>query len=213
MLGAVMVGGPLHGQIHHVRRPEPRVLMVPRKEIFTVAYTTDLDPMMTMPQPHIYELRWYRSERTWMETGRQAAYLCKDEPEQIHPTPERPDDEESVYAARLAAYLWLQACEDALPGCIAPACMSKGRYKFTAAEHGRFAGRWWKPGDEIRLCPEHGDDVYRAQGMYGLDQLPDWLKPDVMLDLLDAVGMGAFADEIYQARGRVMRLKTHEGNG
>ena len=85
----------------------------------------------------------------------------------------------------IVAWVWEQLerglADMALPGCVVPGCNQRGRMTFTAAEQGRLAGREWQPGDEIRLCPRHGHDVYRAQMSQmslGVVQLADWLQPD-----------------------------------
>lgn len=65
-----------------------------------------------------------------------------------------------------------------LPVCVVGDCEAKGHAVFVAAEDGRLAGRPWRKGDEIRLCPKHAHDVYRAQGVYGIEQLAEWLRPD-----------------------------------
>jgi hypothetical protein len=71
-----------------------------------------------------------------------------------------------------------------LPTCIVPGCDDKAPMIFRAAERGRLAGREWQRGQEIRTCPEHGQDVYMAQGARGLNQLAEWLRPDARLDPL-----------------------------
>ncbi len=68
-----------------------------------------------------------------------------------------------------------------LPTCVVPDCTEKAPMVFTADEAGRLAGRQWRKGDEIRLCPPHGSDVYRSAGVYDVDQVAEWLRPDVML--------------------------------
>jgi hypothetical protein len=65
-----------------------------------------------------------------------------------------------------------------LPACVVEDCDEKGHAVFVSAERGRLAGREWRKGDEIRLCPKHAQDVYRAQGVFGIDQLAEWLRPD-----------------------------------
>lgn len=200
---ALMVGGPAHGEAWTVPDPPPWVLMVPREQDWSINAITSMEPS---PPPYQYELRRLNPHRrSWAEWPLDVAYLCMAEPKQLRPPGTR--DLKALYYAQTAQHLWLQAFEaTTLPHCVAPGCTGKGQYKFTAAEPGRLAGRWWEHGDVIRLCPAHGDDVYNAQGVYGLDQLADWLKPDAMLDLLDAVGMSLFAEEITRSRGRAMRV-------
>jgi hypothetical protein len=97
-----------------------------------------------------------------------------------------------------------------LPPCVVPGCEEKAPMVFTAAEHGKLAGKEWRRGQEIRLCRRHADDVYRAQGAYGPDQLAEWLRPDARLDPLDAFAAdyGSLNDsEIHNSRSRMLRLK------
>ncbi len=63
--------------------------------------------------------------------------------------------------------------------CVVAGCPEQARMVFTAAEPGRLAGRDWRLDDEIDLCPPHGLDVIRAQDAYGVDQLAEWLRPEV----------------------------------
>jgi hypothetical protein len=98
-----------------------------------------------------------------------------------------------------------------LPECVVPDCGKKAPTVYRVAEirGGRLAGHEWRHGDEVRLCPEHSYDVLRAQGVYGLDQLADWLKPDVMLDALDVYDAGTDllqGREIERSRSRMLRL-------
>lgn len=98
-----------------------------------------------------------------------------------------------------------------LPECVVPDCGKKAPVVYRVAEirGGRLAGRAYQHGDEVRLCPEHSYDVLRAQGVHGLDQLADWLKPDAMLDRLDEYDAGTnllFGREIEHARSRMLRL-------
>lgn len=69
-----------------------------------------------------------------------------------------------------------------LPLCVVPDCEEKALAVVKAAEDGRLAGRRWRKGDEIRLCPPHCYDVLRSVGVYDVDQLAEWLRPDVRLD-------------------------------
>lgn len=60
--------------------------------------------------------------------------------------------------------------------------------------------------DETRV---HHYDVLRAQGVYGRDQLADWLKPDAMLDPFDAYDAGSdllYGDQIAESRARMLRI-------
>lgn len=72
-----------------------------------------------------------------------------------------------------------------LPTCVVPGCRAKAPWVFKAAERGRLAGRGWEPGDEIRTCPDHGHDIYQAQGVRGRERLAEWLRADAKPDALD----------------------------
>jgi hypothetical protein len=96
-----------------------------------------------------------------------------------------------------------------LPTCVVPGCTEKAPYRFKVAERGNLAGRYWVPGEEIRTCPDHGHDIYAAQGAYGRDRLAEWLRPDAKLDPLDAFDAGTdllHGHEIAQARARMLRV-------
>lgn len=203
---AVMVGGPAHGQAWNIPEPLPRILFVPRREEppSVLDYTAD-GPYKPMPEPHQYALRRYRSNRS---PELQPVYLCMDAPAPKRQLPADPD-QDAIYYARVAESLWHEAVEATIPGCVVPGCHDKGRLTFTAAESGRLAGREWKRGDEIRLCHNHGHDVYCAQGAYGMGNLADWLKPDATWNALDAYDAGTdllFGAEILQRTARMLRL-------
>lgn len=65
-----------------------------------------------------------------------------------------------------------------LPMCVVPGCTEKAPAVFWADEAGRLAGRAWRKGDEIRLCPPHGVDLYHAAGARGVEEMAEWLRPD-----------------------------------
>lgn len=44
--------------------------------------------------------------------------------------------------------------------CIVLGCDQRARYTFVADGYGILAGREWRPGDMIDLCPNHAHDVY-----------------------------------------------------
>lgn len=91
--------------------------------------------------------------------------------------------------------------------CIVPGCTDPAREVFTASERGRLAGREWQPGDQINLCPSHASDVRRAQYVYGVDQLAEWLRPDARADLLDWVGLGLAAEEVAASLAHALRVR------
>ncbi|MEV5710137.1 hypothetical protein [Actinoallomurus sp. NPDC052274] len=62
--------------------------------------------------------------------------------------------------------------------CIAPGCGRRAETAFIANEPGRFAGRHIEAGQFIDLCAVHAGDVYRAQGVTDVSQLPEWLRVD-----------------------------------
>jgi hypothetical protein len=95
-----------------------------------------------------------------------------------------------------------------LPTCVVPGCAEKAPVVFTAAESGRLAGRDWQSGDEICLCPPHGNDVYRAQYTVGVHQLAEWLRPDARPDPLDEFDAELSYDgiEVRRATSRTIRL-------
>jgi len=97
-----------------------------------------------------------------------------------------------------------------LPTCVVPECGQKAPTHFTALEHGKLAGREWARDDVIDLCVPHGIDVYRAQGVYGVDRLAEWLRPDAKLDPLDDYDSNADSisgREIRRERGRALLVR------
>jgi hypothetical protein len=100
-----------------------------------------------------------------------------------------------------------------LPECVVPVCGEKALVGFLVAETGRFAGRDWTDGDKIRLCPTHAVDVRLAQGVRGVDQLAEWLRPDVKLDTLDLFDAATdllFGQQIAHSRARILHLVREE---
>ncbi len=71
--------------------------------------------------------------------------------------------------------------ERKLPECIVPSCTARGRVEFTATEPGRLAGRVLRRGDKVVVCPEHGNDIFRANPYGSVDDLPAWLRADARL--------------------------------
>jgi hypothetical protein len=100
-----------------------------------------------------------------------------------------------------------------LPGCVVPACEKKATVRFKAAEAGRLAGRDWVYGDPILVCTAHSHDIYQAQGVYGLDQLVEWLRLDARLDafdLFDAATDLLYGRQIAHDRARMLHLVREE---
>lgn len=119
-------------------------------------------------------------------------------------------DREPAMEAAVRQNLEREAEYQQLPTCVVPGCREKAPYLFKAAERGDLAGRRWERGDEIRTCPEHGADIYRAQGARGLDQLAEWLRPDAKLDALDEFDAGhdvLHGHEIRENRARMLAAK------
>jgi len=79
---------------------------------------------------------------------------------------------------------------EALPTCIVTGCTEKAREVFIAAASGRLAGQDFAEGAEIRLCPEHGHDVWKAQFVRLVGDLPEWLQADARPERLDAYDQG-----------------------
>jgi hypothetical protein len=101
-----------------------------------------------------------------------------------------------------------------LPTCVVPDCDQKAPMVFRAAERGRLAGQEWQRGQEIRTCPEHGNDIYQAQGVRGVDRLAEWLRPDARLDPLDEYEADYDAlhgREIADSRARALRAAIQAG--
>lgn len=61
------------------------------------------------------------------------------------------------------------------PVCPVAPCEKKALYVFVATRPTRIAGRVLDKGDELWVCPDHADDVYRSTGA-AADQLAPWLR-------------------------------------
>jgi hypothetical protein len=178
----LFVGGPWHGRRHTIRLRDDGEL----PSTFLVAGTVRIEwdsLEMTQIPPFVYDLRFFRQ-------GPRPAIR---DPSYVNPGGERygqghPDA--TRHDVALADWLLDQLEHDAVPACIAPGCEAKAPVLFTAGESGRLGGRDWRRGDEIRLCRVHAGDIYRAQGVHGRNQLAQWLRPDAMLDPLDAYDIG-----------------------
>jgi hypothetical protein len=77
---------------------------------------------------------------------------------------------------------------DLLPGCVVPGCERRGEARLVAAADGPLAGRQWRQGEEIRLCPAHYHDVVCAVGALTRTDLAEWLRADPP--------PGSFLDEV-----------------
>lgn len=214
----LFVGGPLHGarleipdnlwryavqvpvelRVQHVGLVDP--IPGPNAPLYALA---------DAPEPVYYErTRWpYRvvdrfppEEHMYVMLGP----ITEDHP----PFHESVNDPECAY---IADQMWRVKSEALIPQCVVPDCEEKGRYEFVADERGRLAGREWDRGDKIRICPEHASDIYRSQGVYGIEQLAEWLRPDARLDALDAYDAGAdllYGREIAASRARMLALRN-----
>jgi hypothetical protein len=114
----------------------------------------------------------------------------------------------STYDRSLADALLERMAPDSIPTCIVPDCGERAPQLFIADAYGRLAGRDLLPDDEIRLCVPHGSDLYQAQHVRGVDRLAEWLRPDAMLDPIDAFGVGPlFQDEVLRSEGKALRVR------
>ncbi len=210
MTRALMVGGPLHGQMRTFRDHPPMQWLVPRPPTpVPIADLASWSPAtLNTPDPYQYKLCWYDGDETYPPTGRQTrlpAYHCADKP---CPTRQRGDEQEA-FQEFVANGLWLAAYEQTLPNCVVPSCTDKARETFIAAERGRLAGREWDYDDEIKVCPRHGYDIRRATIARGIDQLPEWLQPDATwdpLDLYDGSADQLYGAEILTRTARMLRI-------
>jgi hypothetical protein len=117
-------------------------------------------------------------------------------------------DDDPGFEAHLRQVAADEIAYQRLPTCVVPGCDDRAPMIFRAAEAGRLAGQQWQRGQEIRTCPEHGNDIYQAQGARGVDQLAEWLRPDARLDPLDAFDAGhdsLHGREIAESRARALR--------
>lgn len=124
----------------------------------------------------------------------------------------RPSPNPVLYTPRRRSDGWVYVAPDWTPKtktCVAPGCAEPARLVFTVAARGRLAGRDWQPGDQVDTCPGHGNDIHRAQHVYGLDQLAEWLRPDARADLLDIAGIGSGlgAEEYAAGQARTLRMR------
>ena len=132
------------------------------------------------------ETDWERLDR-WLWRGKPAdfklrrcwTYVLGDGRGDSHVTASVTDEVAHEAASYIAEEMRRELAHHLLPLCVVGGCTEKGSTAFVASESGRLAGRPWKKGDEIRLCPEHSYDVYRAQGVCDVDRLAGWLRPDV----------------------------------
>lgn len=203
-----MVGGPMHGRTQRVPEPPPSQWKYPRRE--DVMLIAEPPTICRLPEPHVYTLGWYKSRGFdgFGPVKARPVYLCGDPPAPIELS--GTDTDEAIWCARAAEAIWHEYEQARLPECLVPDCEDKARLVFVAAENGRLAGRDWRPGDQIRLCPRHGHDVYATSGIYGVENLPEWLRADAMWDSLDAYDAATSSyggDDLLHQRGRRMRVR------
>lgn len=206
MIGVLFVGGPRHGGRHPIdalASELPLSINVPIPMKITAFDITTV----VAPVPYaVYDLRW-GSLAGSRGLERTPIYLNSG----AERYGQGPIDGGTTSTDRsLADHLLAEAYPRRIPRCVVPECPKYAPMLFLADEYGRLAGRWWEPGDEIRLCPGHGADVYRAQYTRGIDMLPEWLRPDANLGALDACDAGhdrLFHDQIIRqgARGLLVR--------
>jgi hypothetical protein len=213
----LFVGGPWHGRRHPVPHQAGHLPyaynVLPPMPPMTFDY---IDGPPSIPDPVSYQLRHY--DLVDDNGGSQLnAYVTRDGALYGQGCPAA-----AVADVRLADHLLRELDRASLPFCIAPNCESLAPMLFVADEYGRLGGRDWQPGDRIRLCPPHAHDIYQAQGVYGRDQLAEWLRPDAKLDPLDAYDAALdslFAHEITEFpspdappedQGAAMRLRRDD---
>jgi hypothetical protein len=189
----LFVGGPWHGRRHPVPHraghlPYAYNVMPP----IPIPWTLDdiTSPVSSPPDPVTYQLRHYNLVNDHGGSHLNA-YISRDGDLYGQGCPGA-----AVTDIRLADHLLRELDRASLPFCIAPNCDNLAPTLFIADEYGRLGGRDRQPGDRIRVCPQHAHDIYLAQGVYGREQLAEWLRPDAMLDPLDA-----------WSRARMLRLK------
>lgn len=220
----LFVGGPLHGarlsippNLWRYAVPVPVELRVQHVGLVDPITGPDNGPLYAlaaMPEPVYYErTRWPYRAGTWaadLNDEHQFVMLgpvTEDRPA-LHPS--AVDGSEHPEYAHIADKMWHARAEALIPECVVPGCAEKGRSVFIAAERGRLAGRDWNRGDQIRICPQHAHDIYCAQGVYGIEHLAEWLRPDAKLDPLDAYDAALdliYGSQIANARARMLRLK------
>jgi hypothetical protein len=207
----LFVGGPWHGRRFPVRRDAAGELpfafcVMPPVQLTTLDFAEG--PLPPLPDAITYQLRRY----DYVDAdgaSQEPAYVYADGDLYGQGYPGA-----STRDVRMADHLLYELERASLPFCIAPGCDALAPMLFIADEYGRLAGRDWQPGNRIRLCHRHAHDVYRAQGVYGRDQLAEWLRPDAKLDPLDAFDAAhdlLFGDQIAEQRARMMRLQVRRG--
>jgi hypothetical protein len=189
----LFVGGPAHSQRRALADPPPATINLPQPIPISAYFITAEVP--ELPGPCLYQRRRFVTVDPY-GTSEEFAYFSTAAPD--WPGRGEPSDQQ------LANALLEQQHRDALPWCVAPRCNERGWYKFLAAEYGRFAGRWWKPSEEIRLCPRHASDVYNARYM-PRSELPEWLAVDATnLDPLKPIGL---SEEMYSLLYRILDMR------
>jgi hypothetical protein len=208
----LFVGGPLHGRLALVPAGAWTYAIPDPAEVDWSAFLRGGE-MPPSPAPIVYQLTaWpYAIAEELAASDVDHKHVMLGPITEDRPAPQDQDGRHPVYA-HTADQMWRIRAEDLIPQCVVPDCGEKGRYVFIADECGRLAGREWNRGDRIRVCPAHAHDIYRAQGVYGIEQLAEWLRPDAILDRIDAYDAGhdlLYWDQIVAARSRMLRLAVN----
>lgn len=210
----LFVGGPWHGRRYntweHGHYPDTHMVIRHVPATVSMIEAPEPDTSMTFEQV-FYRLRWWTR-------GRDPLAFPHDPlpkfPVYVTGGTERYGQGHSAadpYDRALADFLLGEVEFATLPICVVPDCTEKAPLLFIASEYGRLAGRSWEPGNEIRVCPQHGGDIYAAMGVHGLDELAEWLRPDSRLDTLDAFDAATdliHGQEIAHRRARSLRVQA-----
>jgi hypothetical protein len=198
MTSVLFVGGPEHGRRREIDGTLPSAIAISVPTSTSLDLLSVLEPTSAVP----YETTYYALRRYVTGVFR----LERSEPVYVNADGRRWGQGDNPRADHLFADLYPAG----VPRCVVPGCDALAPRLFVADEYGRLAGRDWKPGDEIRLCVDHGADVWRAQYIYEIDQLAEWLRPDARLDAIDAYDAAhdlLYGDQISALRGRGLRVE------
>lgn len=215
----LFVGGPMHGVLHPVPDNSWSYMASAPGRPFVADLVrfaqseAEAGWDFGLPELIRYErVRWrYQVDDEYADPDADHDFVMLGPISEDRPAVRQQDGLHPVYPF-MADRMWRARAEELIPECVVPGCAEKGRYTFGAAEPGRLAGRDWNLGDEIRVCPEHGHDIYLAQGVYGIEHLAEWLRPDAKLDPLDAYDAATdslFSDQIIWSRSRMLRLAVN----
>lgn len=187
----LFAGGPMHGRTMNIPEASltPTFLAMPERDITVGNFLNEAVSLATVqpvayalgevgrPHPELaYALGDYAAQGlTWY------FYLAKNA--SLYGQGRKDAKREQV--AR-ADWLLETRYPEIIPVCVVPGCTMHAPRVFTAMIAGRLAARRWQPGDRIRMCPKHGNDLVQAQTAVGVERLPEWLRPDANLFGIDA---------------------------